>query len=324
MAVINSLPMTAKFHNADYNRDGLFSKEDKKKLDGLVESFSHPFNIEIEDWSETESGEYITYVDVPGFTSDMYAVVIPSSTSTKTQYYEIADCGLSVRNNSDGTIEITSSKLPEMMLPLNVLYSSNAVMIPVPEVYKEENSTHLFTLRAADWVGNEAPYTQTIVIEDMNASMFGSIALVEDYTPEELRAAILAKIDTTQTGNMITFLATEIKPTVDIRAYIIYGNNVAMSFFPLANVDGFVEAKNVPINNSIIGIDESPKTVEDALAIIWNRLVRTTDGTFTSDKKLEVRVGMCFFDTVLGKPVWCKSKNPYVFVDANGNEVYTV
>ena len=77
MAVINSLPMSSKFHNADYNRDGLFSKEDKKKLDGLVESFSHQFNIEIEDWSETESGEYITYIDVPGFTSDMYKIFHP-------------------------------------------------------------------------------------------------------------------------------------------------------------------------------------------------------------------------------------------------------
>lgn len=324
MAVINSLPLTSKFHNADPRRDGLLSKEDKIKLDSLESSFSYAFYIEPIDWEQNDTDEYIAVISIPNFTSDMYAVVIPHSSCTKTQFYEIADCELSVRNNGDGNIVITSVKLPVYTLPLTVIYSANAVMIPVPDVYKEDNYVREFTLRVADWSGNSAPYTQTIVFEELTDTMHGAVSLADDYTGQELRSAILAKIEISQNDNMITFSATEEKPTIDIRGYITYGNNVAMSFYPLANMDGLVEAKNVPIDNTAIGIDESPKNVEDALSIIWNRLVRVTDGNFPLDKRVELRVGMSLFDTVLGKPVWCKSMNPYVFVDATGNTVYTI
>lgn len=324
MAVINSLPLTSKFHNADSRRDGLLSKEDKKKIDSWQSSFSYAIIIEPIDWQETDTGLYTVSVEVPDLKEDMYAILIPHSSCTKVQFYEIAECELSVRNIGNNAIEITSVKLPEYTLPLTILYSANAVMVPIPEIYNEENTIKEFVLRSADWVGESAPYTQTIVFDGLNDTMYGAVSLADDYTGQELRAAILAKIQTTQDGNRITFSATEEKPTIDIRGYITYGNNVAMSFYPLANMDGLVEAKNVPIDNSNIGLEDSPKNVEEALVVIWDRLVRTTDGSFPTEKKLILKVGMCFFDTILGKPVWCKSMNPYVFVDAMGNEVYTV
>jgi len=300
------------------------SKEDKVKLDGLESSFSYEFLVDPLDWEQNDDGDYVASVKVPDLASNMYAVLIPQSSCTKKQYYAIVDSNLDVRNAADGTIEITTGSIPEIALPLNVLYSANAVMISMPQIYKEENAVYEFTLRAADWTGESAPYTQTVVVEDLNPNMYGAVSLAEDYTAQELRAAILAKIDFAQQDNMVIFKATEEKPTVDIRGYITYGNNVAMSFYPLANSNGLMEAADVSIDNSIIDIDGDPKNVQTALKEIWNRMVRTTDGNFDITKKLEVKIGMCFFDTVLGKPVWCKSKNPYVFVDAMGEEVYTV
>ena len=322
MSVVNSLPLTGKFHNVDSRRDGLMSKEDKAKLDSLTKSFSYEFIVSQTNWTENEDGEYIVNIEIPEFTSDMYAIVIPQSSCTRKEYYEIADSDLTVRNNSDGTLEITATNLPQSDLKLTAIYSSNAVMVSVPELYRDNNSVYEFTLRAADWAGDEAPYTQTIVVDGLNPSMYGAVALAEDYSAQELRAAILAKIEIDQQDNMVIFSATEEKPTIDIRGHITFGNNVAMSFYPLGNLDGLVEAKSVPFDNSEVGIDNSPKNVQDALSIIWDRFVRTTTGEFTTEQKLELKIGLQLFDTVLGKPVWCKSTNPYVFVDATGLEVY--
>lgn len=322
MSVINSLPLTGKFHNVDSSRDGLMSKEDKQKLDSLEKSFSYEFVIYVTDWVENKDGGYKANVALPNLASDMYAVVIPQSSCTKKEYYAIYDSELSVRNAVDGTLEILAVNLPSMDLKLTAIYSSTAVMIGIPEIYREQNRVFEFTLRAADWAGTSAPYTQTIVVDDLNPDMYGAVSLVDNYSPQELRAAILAKINFTQNNNMIIFSAEEEKPSCDIRGYVTYGNNVAMSFYPLGNLDGFVEASNVPFDNSKVGIDESPKSVQDALSIIWDRMVRTTDGNFSNDKKIELRVGMSLFDTKLGKPVWCKSISPYVFVDASGVEVY--
>lgn len=323
MAIVNSLPLTAKFNNADSTRDGLMSKEDKLKLDNIAKSFNYEFTLSPSDWSEYEDG-YIAHVAIENFNSEMYVVLLPQSSCTKEEYFAIAESELNVRNSGDGRIEITSALMPRVDYKLTAIYSSNAVMIPVPNVYQDTNAIYEFTLRAADWTGEGVPYLQTIPVNGFTRTMHGAVSLVDDCSQQELRAAILGKFDIEHIDNLLTVIANGEKPTIDIRCYIIYGNNLAMSFYPVGNIDGLAEADAIVFDNSSIGMDESPKNVHEALSVIWNRMVRITDGAFDRNQLLEIKVGTQLFDTILGKPVWCKSTNPYVFVDAMGNAVYEV
>lgn len=323
MAIVNSLPLTSKFNRVDSRRDGLMSYEDKVKLDNLKPTTNADIIIEPNEWDyDYDECKFYVNKTVEGLESSMYVIVLPKSDITKAEFDEIIDCDLDIENNRDGSVKIWSKTSPSITLHLNAIYSDNAVIIPVPEVYREDNRVVEVVLKAVDWVGN-GPYSQIIPVDGLSKNMYGAIALCEDYSPQELRASILAKINTTQEDNRIIFEATGEKPTIDIRVQITYGNNVAMSFYPSADMDGFVEAEFVPFDNSNSIIPTNPHNVQEAIDTLYNYTTLTCNAKPSADMLESIKVGMCIFDTSLGKPIWCRNINPHVFVDSMGEIVYT-
>lgn len=45
------------------------------------------------------------------------------------------------------------------------------------------------------------------------------------------------------------------------------------------------------------------------------------DSGFSSNRPAPLFVGQSYFDTTLGKPLWCKTLDPVVWVDATGTAV---
>ena len=73
------------------------------------------------------------------------------------------------------------------------------------------------TLLASDWVGEEAPYTQEISVEGLEAGQGGSIGLAQNATTEQRQAAreaVITVLD--QDDGSLAVVADGDKPAIDI------------------------------------------------------------------------------------------------------------
>ena len=96
-------------------------------------------------------------------------------------------------------------------------------MVKIDEALQEQKSVSLeLTLLASAWAGSEAPYTQNITIEGLDAERNGVVTLSDtaDASQRDVaRKAILNK--TGQYENGITISADGKVPTVDIPIVVI-------------------------------------------------------------------------------------------------------
>jgi hypothetical protein len=85
------------------------------------------------------------------------------------------------------------------------------------------------------WVGNEAPYTQTVVVDELSDYNNCAITLSSSATEEQMYAAALAEINDisyNENNNTITFVANGEKPTVVIPFTVCAGQSMNVVEIP--------------------------------------------------------------------------------------------
>jgi hypothetical protein len=85
------------------------------------------------------------------------------------------------------------------------------------------------------WVGNEAPYTQTVVVDELSDYNNCAITLSSSATEEQMYAAALAEINDisyNENNNTITFVANGEKPTVVIPFTVCAGQSMNVVEMP--------------------------------------------------------------------------------------------
>lgn len=75
-----------------------------------------------------------------------------------------------------------------------------------------------------------------------------------------------------------------------------------------------------PVQNQ--WIPASPTTAEEvgtySATTIDDKIASLRQSGSTSNRPAQPTVGMVFFDTTLGKPIWCKNTSPITWVDSTG------
>ena len=101
---------------------------------------------------------------------------------------------------------------------MNGMTESNMIKIDTALGEKADKSAEVSgTLLASDWVGEEAPYTQEISVEGLEAGQGGSIGLAQNATTEQRQAAreaVITVLD--QDDGSLTVVADGDKPAIDI------------------------------------------------------------------------------------------------------------
>lgn len=86
----------------------------------------------------------------------------------------------------------------------------------------EITSIQLEIILPANWIGEEAPYTQTISIDKVTPTSIVDIDAASSVTAEQLDAYINAKIiDSEQSAGSITLKAFGEKPTIEIPLKVV-------------------------------------------------------------------------------------------------------
>lgn len=92
--------------------------------------------------------------------------------------------------------------------------------LPAKLVVQRSIKVHT-TFSASDWVGDEAPFSNTIAIPDFDDTCNAELVLPEDVTAEQVEAYQSAMIlNGAQSGAQITVFAWGSKPTIDLPVLI--------------------------------------------------------------------------------------------------------
>ena len=106
---------------------------------------------------------------------------------------------------------------------LNGTTDSNMAKIDSALAEKAERSSFVSeTLLANGWIGEAAPFQQTIAIDGLTAQHNGSASVAAGATPEELEAAQKAALRVSgQADGALTITADGVKPVIDIPIVVI-------------------------------------------------------------------------------------------------------
>ncbi len=106
---------------------------------------------------------------------------------------------------------------------MNGSEDSNMVKIDTALGEKADNSVFVDgVLLASAWVGDSAPYSQSISVQGLTSERNGSISVSQNITAEQLEAVLSAVLSVSgQADGTLTIVANKGKPSVDIPVSII-------------------------------------------------------------------------------------------------------
>ena len=101
--------------------------------------------------------------------------------------------------------------------------NSNMVKIDAALSGKAEQSRSVeITLTADGWIGDAAPFSQQVAVENLKADTNGSIAIASGATVEQRAAVRKAQLSiAAQADGLLTLNCDGKKPTVDIPAVVV-------------------------------------------------------------------------------------------------------
>lgn len=106
---------------------------------------------------------------------------------------------------------------------MNGSRDSNMIKIDTALGEKADNSVCIDgVLLASAWIGDSAPYSQSISVQGLTSERNGSISVAQNITTEQLEAVLSAVLSVSgQADGALTIAASKGKPSVDIPVSII-------------------------------------------------------------------------------------------------------
>lgn len=208
----------------------------------------------------TQLGNKVDKVGGKGLSTNDY-------TTTEKTKLESIDTGAEVNQNAFSNVIVNDTTLSANSKIDNLtLEGDNISIIPDEENNKvtigltKDNITNVLgyepgacediqeievVLSADNWIGTEAPYTQTVTVENLSLYNNCSIAISSGASSEQVNAIILADIGdiSYEEDNKLTFIANGEKPSMDISIIVCAAQSMNVVEVPYIEVENTEDIK---------------------------------------------------------------------------------
>lgn len=228
MSAINNLPGLAKFNNATWEVDGLMSRNDKQKLDGLHKSVTIHTILYASEWSANRP--YIQTIDIPDITSDTNGTLTIDPAATDEELQACIDANIIIAEQSINymTLQVTETK-PEVDIPVVIVFGENLAVITPPTIVDTGNHVYDIIIQPTDWISYLDTYKASLNIPGINESIVGSISMKSGISEDEAYIAAKARIEVFNVmDDTVELILRGEKPNIPLHITIYYGPSIAI------------------------------------------------------------------------------------------------
>lgn len=268
MTAINNLPGLAKFNNATWETDGLMSRDDKEKLDGLHKSVTIHTTLYASDWSKNRP--YTQTIDIPNITSNTNGTLIIDPLATTEQVNACTAAGIIISEQSINylTVQVTEIK-PEIDIPVVIVFGENLAVITPPTIVDSGNHVHELIIQATDWVQYLDTYKATLNVPGLTESVVGSISMKSGILESEADVAARARMDILKiTDNTMELILRGEKPNIPLHVTVYYGPSIAVVQKPVFGGKITPHAKYQEFDDSKtgLGVTKTQSAIEEIVS----------------------------------------------------------
>lgn len=228
MSAINNLPGLAKFNNATWEVDGLMSRNDKQKLDGLHKSVTIHTVLYASEWSANRP--YIQTIDIPDITSDTNGTLTIDPAATDEELQACIDANIIIAEQSLNymTLQVTETR-PEVDIPVVIVFGENLAIITPPTIVDTGNHVYDIIIQPTDWVSYLDTYKASLHIPGINESIVGSISMKSGISEDEAYVAAKARIEVFNVmDDTLELILRGEKPNIPLHVTVYYGPSIAI------------------------------------------------------------------------------------------------
>ena len=228
MSAINNLPGLAKFNNATWEVDGLMSRNDKQKLDGLHKSVTIHTTLYASEWSANRP--YTQTIDIPDITADTNGTLTIDPAASDEALQACIDANIIIVEQSINymTLQVTEAK-PEVDIPVVIVFGENLAIITPPTIVDTGNHVYDITIQPTDWVPYLDTYKASLHIPGINESIVGSISMKSGINETEAFIAAKARIEVFNVmDDTVELILRGEKPNIPLHVTVYYGPSIAI------------------------------------------------------------------------------------------------
>lgn len=124
--------------------------------------------------------------------------------------------------NATAVTELNANVEEAFFYMVDMLYTLDGTVKEIIDSKANLSSAINVTIKASDWTGDSAPFSQEIIVDGLSATSNGMISLSHSASSDQREAARNAMFSIAeQDDNKITIIADGDIPTIDIPALII-------------------------------------------------------------------------------------------------------